>query len=133
MKTERVRADWLEDRLFLLRDHNDYPLVMTQPLGVSGADLLPLGLIGCAAWDVVDILHKQRQKVTGLQVFADSERDEDPPWKFKRIHVHYKITGHNLRPDRVQQAITLSETKYCSIFATLRDAVTLSSSASNMK
>jgi putative redox protein len=49
MTSETVRVDWISDRLFLLRDRNDFPILMTQPQGVNGADLLPLSLIGCSA------------------------------------------------------------------------------------
>ncbi len=125
MSTETVRVDWMQDQLFLLRDRFDFPIVMTQPSGVKGTDLLPLSLIGCSAWDIVGILLKQRQQVTGFQVFADSDRDDEPPWRFRRIRIRYRITGRSLNADQVKRAIELSETKYCSIYATLRDAVEL--------
>lgn len=127
MSTETVDAEWVSDRVFVLRDHNQFPLVMTQPNGVAGADLLPLSLIGCAAWDVLDILQKQRQNVTGMRVSAASERDPEPPWRFRAIHVTYHLEGHGLSKDKTRRAIALSEEKFCSIFATLRDAVALTS------
>jgi putative redox protein len=127
MPIETVHAEWIRDRVFLLRDRFDFPVVMTQPQGVNGADLLPLSLIGCSAWDVMDILQKQRQEVTDLQVSAESERDESPPWRFRRIRLLYRVTGRDLSPDLVRRAIELSETRYCSIFATLRDVVELTS------
>jgi putative redox protein len=127
MATESVNIEWVRDQLFLMRDRSGFPIVMTQPLGVNGADLLPLSLIGCAAWDVVSILRRQRQQITGLEVKADSVQDDEPPWRFRKIHVTYRFTGRNLKEDRIKRAIELSETKYCSIYATLRDAVEISS------
>jgi len=127
MSTETVRADWMRGKMFLLRDHFDFPIVMTQPSGVNGADLLPLSVIGCAAWDVLSILHKQKQPVTAFEVSADSVRDDGPPWRFRKIHIHYRFTGHHLNEGQIQRAIELSEEKYCSTFATLRDAVELTS------
>jgi len=127
MATETVRVDWLADRTFLLRDRNDFPIVMTQPQGVNGADLLPLSLIGCAAWDIMSILQKQRQEVTSLHVLAHSERDDAPPWRFRKIHVVYRFTGRNLKEASIKRAIELSEGKYCSIYATLRAALDLRS------
>jgi len=127
MSTETVRVDWIDGQVFLMRDRFEFPIIMTQPMGVNGADLLPLSLIGCSAWDIIRILRKQRQDVTKLEAFADSERDDEPPWRFRRIHVRYRLTGHNLNAHHVQRAIELSETKYCSIYATLRDAVELTS------
>lgn len=119
--------DWISEQLFLLRDRNDFPIVMTQPAGVSGADLLPLSVIGCAVWDVVAILRKQRQELTGVQVTAESLRDDEPPWRFRKIHIHYKFAGRNLNAGMIQRAIDLSENKYCSTFATLRDALEIAS------
>lgn len=127
MPSETVKLDWISEETFLLRDRGDFPVVMTQPMGANGADLLPLSLIGCAAWDLIPILRKQRQRVSGLQVSAQSERDAEPPWRFRKIHVHYVVAGNSLDPAKVQRAIELSETKYCSIHATLRDVVELSS------
>jgi putative redox protein len=125
--TETVQAQWVEGNVFLLRDRSDFPLVMTQPNGVNGADLLPLSLIGCAAWDVMSILQKQRQKVFSLHVTAESEREEEPPWRYLRIRIRYHIHGAQLSPLHVQRAIALSEEKYCSIYATLRQAIELTS------
>lgn len=127
MSTETVHAEWVRDEVFLLKDHFDFPLVMTQPQGVNGADLLPLSLIGCAGWDVIAILKKQRQQVTYLEVSAESQRDEAPPWRFRRILIHYRLRGRNLETERVKRAIDLAETKYCSVYATLRDAVEIQS------
>ena len=127
MPIETVRVDWVADQLFLLRDRAGFPIVMTQPNGVNGADLLPLSLIGCAVWDVVLILRKQRQLLTGVAVGATSERDDDPPWKFKRIRIVYTLTGRNLIAEHVRRAIALSEEKYCAIYATLREVVELAS------
>jgi putative redox protein len=127
MAVETVRAQWVEDKVFLLRDHLDFPVVMTQPMGVIGADLLPMSLAGCAAWDVMDILVKQRQQVSALEVTAVSEREDEAPWRFTKITLHYKISGQKINPDAVRRAVSLSEGKYCSIYATLRAAVELAS------
>ena len=66
MTTEIVHAQWLHDQVFLLHDHAGYPVLMTQPDGVLGADLLPMSIIGCALWDIVSILQKQRQQITSV-------------------------------------------------------------------
>ena len=120
---ETVQVDWIGEQQFLLKDHAGVPILMTQPDGVNGADLLPLSLIGCAAWDVIAILKKQRQQVTHFLVTADSEREPDPPWRFRRICIHYHITGKEINSEWVRRAIDLTETRYCSIYATLREVV----------
>ena len=127
MTVDKVSARWVSDQVFLLRDHFDFPVVMTQPMGANGADLLPLSLIGCAAWDVLSILKKQRQQVTQMEVSAESGRDDEPPWRFRYIRILYRIHGHNLDLERVRRAIDLAETKYCSVYVTLKAAVDLQS------
>ena len=74
-------------------------------------------------WQCDAILKKQRQQVTRLEVTADSVRDDEPPWRYRKIHIRYHLTGQDLNPEYVRRAIELSETKYCSIYATLRDVV----------
>ena len=124
---ETVHAEWARERVFLLRDRNDFPVVMTQPMGVSGADLLPMSLIGCTMWDVIAILEKKRQQVTGFRASAESVRDPEPPWGFREIHIRYVFVGHKLDPKQVQSAIEISEQKYCSIYATLKQVVKITS------
>lgn len=128
MSAETVCVEWIGDQEFLLKDHFGFPILMSHPMGVNGADLLPLSVIGCAAWDIASILKKQRQQLTALQVTAESEREESPPWRFKKIHILYRISGKNLKKESIQKAIELTEQKYCSIFATVKNAVEISSS-----
>jgi len=127
MPPEIVRLDWVENQEFILRDRFDFPIVMSQPSGVSGADLLPLSIIGCSAWDIIAILLKQKQLVQHFSVQAASEREAQPPWRFLAIHITYYFTGIDLDEAKIQRAISLTEEKYCSTFATLRQAVRLTS------
>ena len=127
MLTESVNLDWVNNRQFIMHDHNGFPIIMDHPNGVSASDLLPLSLIGCSSYDVVAILEKQRQKVTDLAVSAESTRDPDPPWIFRKIHVHYKVIGLGLDAGKVAKAIQLAEEKYCGVFATLKQAVEITS------
>lgn len=128
MPPEIVRLDWIKQQEFILRDRFDFPIVMTQPAGVNGADLLPLSIIGCSAWDIIAILLKQKQQVEQFSVQAASEREVQPPWRFLAIHITYRFTGSNLDEDKIRRAISLTEDKYCSTYATLRQAVRLTSS-----
>lgn len=88
--------------------------------GAKASDLLVIALCACSAYDVVDILQKQRAQLTGLTVTADAEQAPEPPWPFVRIHLHYAVSGHDLDPNKVARAIKLSEEKYCSVAATIR-------------
>ena len=125
MPTETVSVEWLGDQVFLMNDRAGFPIVMTQPMGVNGADLLPLSVIGCAVWDVVAILNKQHQEIQGLKVTAESVRDDEPPWQFRKIRIHYRFSGRGLSREKIQRAINLSQTRYCATYATLKDAVEL--------
>lgn len=127
MPTETVSLEWVRERQFLLHDRNGFPVIMDQPNGINAADLLPLSLIGCSVYDVVAILEKQRQKIIDVAVSAESRRDPDPPWVFRKIHIHYKISGFNLDADKVSRAIELAEQKYCGVFATLEKVVEITS------
>ncbi len=118
MLKETVNLDWVANRKFILHDRNGFSIVMDHSDGVSASDLLPLSLIGCSSYDVIAILEKQRQKVTDLRVSAESTRDPDPPFMFRKIRVHYKVSGVNIDPKKVAKAIQLSEEKYCGVFAT---------------
>lgn len=84
------------------------------------SDLLLVALSACTAVDVVDILAKKRTPVSGLEITASGEQDANPPWAFRKIHLKYQLSGENLTPKNVAQAIQLSEEKYCSVAATLR-------------
>lgn len=85
-------------------------------------DLILAGLAGCTGMDVIDILRKKRQNVTGFEVKVRGDRSEEHPRKYIGFSLHYVITGHNVDSEAVRRAIELSETKYCSVMATLRNA-----------
>jgi putative redox protein len=123
MTTKTVSLHWSPEKNIILEDGDHYQVVMKKPNGVSGSDLLPMSLIGCASHDVVEILNKQKQDLHQLIVTADSIQDDDPPWRFRKIHIHYQAIGKGLDPEKVGKAIKLSEEKYCSVYATLKDAI----------
>jgi putative redox protein len=91
--------------------------------GFRPLELLLVGLAGCTAMDVIAILEKKRQEVTGFEVRVNGERASDHPKVFTQIVVEYIVQGHNLDRVAVERAVELSETKYCSASAMLRKAV----------
>jgi putative redox protein len=123
MASDTVHLDWTPEGQFILSDRDNYPVVMKKPNGVSASDLLPMALIGCSSHDVVEILQKQRQDLRQLKVTAESMQDETPPWRFRRIHIHYQAIGRGIDPEKLRKAIRISEEKYCSVYATLKDAI----------
>jgi putative redox protein len=95
---------------------------------VTPMEMLLLALGGCTAVDVISILHKKRERVTGYHVEVSGERREEHPRKYTRLEVRHVVRGHNVSEKAVRQAVELSEEKYCSVAATLRpDAEIVSS------
>jgi len=76
--------------------------------------------------DVVEILAKKRLSLTLLEITSSGEQDQDPPWTFRKIHLHFRVGGKGLTPQAVAQAIQLSEEKYCSVAATIRATAQIS-------
>ena len=87
--------------------------------GPSPMDVLLAGLAGCSGMDVVSTLGKMRQDVTGLRIEVHGTRADDHPMVYTAITVEYVLTGRGLEDSKVRRAIELSETKYCSVGATL--------------
>ena len=90
-----------------------------QDLGFRPLQLLAIGLAGCTGMDVISILQKKRQEVTGFNVTAEVERANDHPKVFSKIILTYAVKGKNLDPQAVERAVELSETKYCGAQAML--------------
>lgn len=90
-----------------------------QGAGFVPMEMLLVGLSGCTGMDVISVLRKKRQDVTGYEVRVRGERAEDHPMVFTDITVEHVVTGHNVSPEAVARAIELSETKYCGAGAML--------------
>src|SRR5436189_6315411 len=84
-----------------------------QNAGFRPMELLLVGLGGCTGMDVISVLRKKRQQVTGYEVHVSGIRAEDHPMVFVEITVEHIITGHNIQPESVERAIQLSEESYC--------------------
>jgi putative redox protein len=122
MANKTVQLNWNPEEEFTLQDNSGYSVPM-KPRGVSASDLLPMALAGCSSHDVVSILLKQRLDLRELKASATATQDDDPPWRFRKIHVHYTAVGKGIDPEKLKTAILLSQEKYCSVYVTLRDAV----------
>jgi putative redox protein len=92
-------------------------------LAPSPVEILLVALGSCTAVDVIGILQKKRQKVSSYLVEVSGERRDEYPRSYTSMTVHHILTGSSLSPRAVSQAIELSETKYCSVAATLRPTV----------
>jgi putative redox protein len=114
------------DDLFVATTPSGHAQVLDTDTGRAVApspmELLLIALGGCTAVDVVSILKKKRERVTGYRVEVRGARRDEHPRAFTRIEVRHILSGHNLSERAVTQAVSLSEEKYCSVAATLRPA-----------
>ena len=87
--------------------------------GPGPMELLLVALGACSATDVVEILKKKRQALSGLVVELAGERAAEAPRVWTKIRIHFRVTGKGIEPRAVEHAIELSRDKYCSVAATL--------------
>lgn len=117
----KARVKWLEDLTFVGESGSGHAVVMDGPpelgghnLGVRPMEMLLLGMGGCTAIDVLNILRKARQKVIDCVAEIDAERASTDPKVFTHIRVHFIVTGEGLKEAQVKRAVALSAEKYCS-------------------
>ena len=89
--------------------------------GASPMELILLGLGGCASYDVVTILKKSRQNITDVRCQLSARRADAVPAVYTDIHLHFIITGTDIKDNQVERAVTLSADKYCSASRMLAD------------
>ena len=106
---------------FIAETGSNHAVVMDGAPDGGGRNLAPrpmemvlLGTGGCTAYDVVVILKKSGQDISGCEVRLDAQRAEIDPKVFTRIHMHFTVRGRNLKPNMVEHALRLSHEKYCS-------------------
>jgi putative redox protein len=117
----KTRVIWLEDMTYFAQSPSGHALVMDGPpelgghnLGPRPMEMLLMGMGGCTAIDVVNILRKARQDLRGCEVQLEADRADSEPKVFTRIRVHFILTGLNLSTKHIERAIHLSAEKYCS-------------------
>lgn len=91
-------------------------------------EMLLVSVAACTAADVVSILEKKRQVVTDYRVEISGERREEHPRAFTKLHVHHIVYGRDVSEQSVAQAVELSDTKYCSVAATVRPTAEITTS-----
>jgi len=117
----KARVQLVEGMTFVAESGSGHAVVVDaapdvggRNLGARPMELVLMGTGACSAIDVVHILRKSRQAVTGCVVELDAERAAEDPKVFTRIHMHYIVSGKGLAPAQVERAIKLSKEKYCS-------------------
>lgn len=122
---------WIGGKQFIGVDSTHHLVVLSTPdegIGMKPSELLLVALSGCTAVDVVEILKKKRFELTKLEIISSAEQDPEPPWAFRKIHLKYILKGEGLTAKDVEQAIALSEEKYCSVAATVRGVAEITTS-----
>ncbi len=126
-----AKVTWVEDKRFVGSASSGHAVVLdagTEKQAPSPMELLLIGMAGCTAYDVMAILEKKRQAVIGLEVKARAERAEEPPRVYTAIEVEYVVRGRGLKAKAVEDAIRLSEEKYCSAAAMMGKTAQITSS-----
>ncbi len=123
---------WIpEGKSFISTDSTGHSVVLSttaEGIGMKPSELVLSALAGCSSVDVVEILQKKRTPLASLEVQVTAEQDQDPPWTFRKIHMHFKLSGTGLTDKNVSQAIEISHEKYCSVAATLSGKAEISTS-----
>lgn len=123
--TQPLRAN----RQFVATSGTEHHLLLDDAAGGTGPkpiELIAVGLAGCTAFDVITILRqKYHQKVTGYEVRVEADQAERPPQVFTNVRIHHVVTGHEIDPAAIEQAIRLSEEKYCSVGAMVKQTAAL--------
>jgi putative redox protein len=118
-----------QQRQFAVETGSGHHLLLDDTAGASGAkpiELVAVALAGCTAYDVVTILRqKYRQKVTAYEVRVEADQAERPPQVFTVVRIRHVITGFEVEAEAVEQAIQLSEQKYCSVGAMVQKSAAL--------
>ena len=120
--TIQAQLKWIDDMQFVARAGDSPAVVIDNPEsngGSSPMQLVLIGVAGCMAMDVISILKKKRTAVNDFQVNISGDRAEDHPRRYTNIQIEMILSGTDIKPKAVEQAIHLSETKYCSAKASL--------------
>lgn len=117
------------ERQFAATTGSEHDMLLDDAAGGSGPkpiELVATALAGCTAFDVVTILRQKfHQKVTGYEVRVEADQAERPPQVFTAVRIHHVVTGLEIHPAAIEEAIRLSEGKYCSVGAMVKQTASL--------
>jgi putative redox protein len=116
-----ARTTWIEKHKFEAISDSGHKIIVDgdKTGGNSPMELVLIGLCGCTGYDVVSILQKKREPFTSLEIRAEAERAKDPPQVYTQIKLIYRVGGKVSRK-AMEDAVRLSEQKYCSVSAMLQ-------------
>lgn len=115
-----ARVTWKEGLTFSGTADTGFKVPLGAPQDVGGnedgfrpIELMAVSLAGCTAMDVISILQKKRQEITGFEVIVHADRAEEHPKVFTRARIVYFVTGREVSEQALLRAIELSATRYC--------------------
>ena len=117
----KAKIKWMQDVSFKGSSDSGHEVILDGPKELGGKDLgmrpmemMLIGMGGCTSFDVVTILKRSRQQITGCIAEIEATRADEIPKVFTSIHIHFLIKGIDLQEKAVERAIELSANKYCS-------------------
>jgi putative redox protein len=117
------------ERQFAATTGSEHHMLLDDPAGGTGPkpiELVAVGLAGCTAFDVITVLRQKfHQKVTGYEVRVEADQAERPPQVFTSVRLHHVVTGFEIDPAALKEAIRLSEEKYCSVGAMVKQTASM--------
>jgi putative redox protein len=129
-KTMDSTLKWNGRMQFTANSDSKHAVILDADASVGGDDLgsrpmelILMGLAGCTGMDVISIMQKKRQNITGFEIQTHAERAPDHPKVFTAIEIKYIFYGRNIDPKAVERSIELSETRYCPAQTMLVQAV----------
>ena len=126
MVQAKVRLTFPNTRQFMTETGSGHQFIIDEPASNTGpkpVELLAAALAGCTALDVITVLRNKKHKtVTAYEVSVEAEQQQSPPQVFTRVRIHHSVTGEDVDAQSVADAIELSETKYCSVGAMVRQS-----------
>jgi putative redox protein len=120
--TIQAHIKWTDELQFVARVGSGPAVLLDSTDGGSGVSpmqMVLIGVAGCTAIDVIMIMKKKRADVVNFEVSVTGEMAESHPKRYTHIHIEYVLSGKNIKPKGVEQAIELSEKKFCSAMASL--------------
>ena len=126
----QATVKWVDGRTFLGESGSGHTVIMDGPadhggrnIGIRPMEMILLGVGGFSSFDVMDILQKGRHQVKDCVAELTAERVDAVPSVFSKIHLHFIVTGKDLKEAAVERAVKLSAEKYCSASIMLSKAV----------
>ncbi len=124
-----AKVNWTDNERFVGESSSRHAVVLDaakDKVANSPMELVLIGLCGCTATDVVNILRKKREPFTSVEVRAEAERAPEPPTVYTQIKLTYRVGG-NVSKKAVEDAVRLSKEKYCSVSAMLQTTAKITS------